>query len=803
MTSPGGQVFFSVFLLALISGVFHSEAASVDEQCRHADTCERCLAAHLECAWCTDKVYESNLYRCLTRSQLLANNCSEIEIYRNQPALDVLQEKPLKDYETNDDQAVQVTPQRAYLKLVKGNTQRIKLSYRTARNNPLDLYVLMDLTWTMRDDKETLRKLGAELTKTLRNLTDNYRLGFGSFADKPALPMINPGIMGNPCAQEREQAVCEPTYGYRHQLSLTEDIHSFTAAVANSKITANLDNLEGGLDALMQVIVCPEEIGWKEQARKVVVLVTDGFMHLAGDGLLAGIAQRNDKKCHLNQAGEYTGSLEYDYPSLEEIYRELLRRKINVIFAVTQDRVSNYRELSALMKEISYVDVLSEDSSNILELIKKSYESLIKRTQFADNSPDYIQLEYYTDCAGQFPSLRKRNYCNNVSLGKEIEFFVDVTLKEYPMDKNYTHNIRVGETSLSEYMDLEVELQRPCPCQEKPDPENEYGRFQCSEQGYMYCGMCTCDEGWTGTLCTCPTDNTNVTNNEALLLKCRQPLLDQTHSPLVCSNHGDCDCGSCFCDPSYTGSYCECKECVDCDSEVADCSCGQCVCKYGWSGTRCNCAENMDACRGPTGEICSQRGACNCGECECEAEFLGKFCEIDPEKDNKLCQFYEPCVTCLIQQKQGMGACDNLSEICKSVDRQELFTYRFVHELEPEQARCLVRIVNKHGIQCDSFFSYQVINPSNELAIQAVDCEPLDYMALFGFISGFTVLAGLLLMCLIWWCIRAKDAREYARFEEDQKNWVRQENPIYRDPVGRYEVPKALSVKYDENPFAS
>ncbi|KAH8257650.1 hypothetical protein KR038_003267, partial [Drosophila bunnanda] len=210
-----------------------------------------------------------------------------------------------------------------------------------------------------------------------------------------------------------------------------------TAAVANSKITANLDNLEGGLDALMQVIVCPKEIGWKEQARKVVVLVTDGFMHLAGDGLLAGIAQRNDKKCHLNQAGEYTGSLEYDYPSLEEIYRELLRRKINVIFAVTQDRVSNYRELSALMKEISYVDVLSEDSSNILELIKKSYESLIKRTQFADNSPDYIQLEYYTDCAGQFPSLRKRNYCNNVSLGKEIEFFVDVTLKEYPIDKNY------------------------------------------------------------------------------------------------------------------------------------------------------------------------------------------------------------------------------------------------------------------------------------------------------------------------------------------------------------------------------
>lgn len=245
----------------------------------------------------------------------------------------------------------------------------MKLSYRTARNNPLDLYVLMDLTWTMRDDKKTLEELGAQLSQTLKNLTRNYRLGFGSFADKPTLPMILPQHRENPCAAER--ATCEPTYGYRHQLSLTDDIPAFTSAVANSKITGNLDNLEGGLDALMQVIVCTKEIGWKEQARKVVILVTDGFMHLAGDGLLAGIIQRNDKQCHLNKAGEYTGSLNYDYPSLEEIYRELLRRKINVIFAVTEEVVSSYWELSALMKEISYVDILSADSSNILELIKK------------------------------------------------------------------------------------------------------------------------------------------------------------------------------------------------------------------------------------------------------------------------------------------------------------------------------------------------------------------------------------------------------------------------------------------------
>lgn len=221
----------------------------------------------------------------------------------------------------------------------------------------------------MRDDRETLIKLGTDLATTLSNLTFNYRLGFGSFADKPEMPMIMPQLKENPCATEGE--VCEPTYGYRHHLPLTEDGKAFVASVQNSKVTGNLDNLEGGLDALMQVIVCPEQIGWKKEARKVVILVTDGFMHFAGDGLLAGIVQKNDKKCHLNAEGEYLGSLVYDYPSLEEIYRELVKKKINVIFAVTEQVVATYREFSDLMKEISNVEILSADSSNILELVKK------------------------------------------------------------------------------------------------------------------------------------------------------------------------------------------------------------------------------------------------------------------------------------------------------------------------------------------------------------------------------------------------------------------------------------------------
>ncbi|XP_075153165.1 integrin betanu subunit [Haematobia irritans] len=778
-----------------------SATICADNPCIFEDTCERCLSADISCAWCTDKLYDLR-YRCLNRAQLLEHGCRAEYIYENEPEFHTLADSPLKDYDLSNNRTVQVQPQRVYLKLVKSHPERIKLSYRPARNNPLDLYILMDLTWTMRDDRETLVKLGYELATTLKNLTSNYRLGFGSFADKPEMPMITKELRDNPCAKERQ--VCEPTYGYRHHLQLTEDDQRFVNSVNASRVTGNLDNLEGGLDALMQVLVCSDEIGWKEEARKVVILVTDGFMHFAGDGLLAGITRKNDKKCHLNSEGEYLGSLVYDYPSLEEIYRELLKRKISVIFAVTEDVVPTYREFSSLMKEISNVEILSEDSSNILELIKKSYESFIKRTQFSDNSPDFIKVEYETDCGGQFSTLRKRNYCNDVELGKTVDFYINLTLTDFPKDGVYTHKIRIEESALNEFMEIEVEIQKPCPCAEEVDVNDEYARFQCNDNGYMHCGMCQCDPAWTGVFCTCPTDPTNATTTEAIENLCRRPydLGSTTDLGPVCSNRGECDCGSCFCFPGFEGKFCECPECdVDCDPDRADCICGQCVCKYGWSGNRCNCKESTDGCIGPTGEICSDRGYCECGECVCDDPYVGKFCEIGSETENKFCTFFEPCVTCLIEEKTATGKCENITDICGEAAKHERFTTAFVTEELDIDGRCLARVENEYGIKCDHYFTYKIVDHvENYLLIQINTCEPLNYLAVIGFISVATFILGLLIICIVWGCIRAKDAREYARFEEDQRNSYLMESPIYKDPIGRYIVPKEINRK-QSNPF--
>jgi len=68
---------------------------------------------------------------------------------------------------------------------------RISVNYAQAEGYPVDLYYLMDLSNSMEDDKEKLSALGNLLAESMRNITSNFRLGFGSFVDKVVMPYVN------------------------------------------------------------------------------------------------------------------------------------------------------------------------------------------------------------------------------------------------------------------------------------------------------------------------------------------------------------------------------------------------------------------------------------------------------------------------------------------------------------------------------------------------------------------------------------------------------------------------------------
>lgn len=63
--------------------------------------------------------------------------------------------------------------------------------YKQAKDYPVDLYYLMDLSNSMKDDKDKLSALGDQLASEMKNLTSDFRLGFGSFVDKVVMPYVS------------------------------------------------------------------------------------------------------------------------------------------------------------------------------------------------------------------------------------------------------------------------------------------------------------------------------------------------------------------------------------------------------------------------------------------------------------------------------------------------------------------------------------------------------------------------------------------------------------------------------------
>jgi integrin beta 1 len=257
-----------------------------------------------------------------------------------------------------------------------------------AEDYPVDLYFLMDLSNSMDVHKNKLSKLGQLLATSMRNITKNFRLGFGSFVEKETLPFVNtaPRSMNNPCMSTDKSGVgqCVPPYGYIHHMTLTDNTTLFETEVTSAKVSGNLDSPEGGLDALMQAIVCEREVGWRPASRKLIVYSTDAGFHYAGDGKLAGIIEPNDGACHLDASRRYMYGLLQDYPSIGEINYKITQNNVNLIFAVVKDQAALYKHLSEMI-EGSFVGELDDDSSNIVKLVVDIYKVFIEICNYLEN----------------------------------------------------------------------------------------------------------------------------------------------------------------------------------------------------------------------------------------------------------------------------------------------------------------------------------------------------------------------------------------------------------------------------------
>ncbi|CAG9788780.1 unnamed protein product [Diatraea saccharalis] len=775
--------------------------------CIDHEECGACLSAAPHCRWCADPYYKSAVPRCNDDVSLVQSGCSQGLIQRPLPALwEIVSNNTLQDVQPGNilGHVVQIQPQNIRLSLKPRETRKVKFSYRPAKNYPLDLYYLMDLTWSMKDDKETLVSLGDALTVTLKNLTDNFRIGFGSFADKPLMPFISVDEkrLANPCAMEEH--ACEPTYNYRHHLSLTDQVKDFIDNVNTSAVTANLDNAEGQLDALVQVISCGRRIGWSAHSRKIVIMLTDGSIHTAGDGKLAGAAKRNDGECHLDDNGYYADSVIYDYPSLEQVYRLLDKYKVNVVFAVTDSVKSYYDNVHQLLDDFTYVAKLESDSSNILKLVKKSYEDIVSVVDFEDDSSSGpVKVQYFTNCGVKGGSMMETTRCTGVEYGMTLDYEAHLTLDSCPEYKKITQKVRISESQLGQdSLDLEVELHCGCDCEADQIKDMS---LTCPSNSHLVCGVCQCNKGWSGPLCDCSIEDEAA--SAALEAQCRDPNVNRS---IACSGTGDCLCGKCDCDRGYSGRYCQCKNCersvengMECGGiGRGTCVCGQCSCVAGWGGAACDCPAASDSCIAPGAtDVCSGHGDCVCGRCECMAseedgKYSGMFCETCATCENPLCANAEPCVSCHLN-----NTCTDLCTI-GNLNYTVSERLRDTETLKNGEISCILRMENEEGQECQYKYTYSAASSSMismEIVIRSIDCYQATKAKIMNsaLIIMACVIAGGLIAILVFKSAQiVSDRRAYAKFvkeAEESRLHMQELNPLYISPISEFRMPEAYN----------
>lgn len=97
-----------------------------------------------------------------------------------------------KDFNRGEhgEEVVQFKPQIVKIKARPGVPVKLSMSYKPAKDYPLDVYYLVDYSLTMVSQVKTLGEQGKSIYEGLLNLTNNVRLGIGSFVEKPSMPFV-------------------------------------------------------------------------------------------------------------------------------------------------------------------------------------------------------------------------------------------------------------------------------------------------------------------------------------------------------------------------------------------------------------------------------------------------------------------------------------------------------------------------------------------------------------------------------------------------------------------------------------
>ncbi|XP_059426782.1 integrin beta-7-like isoform X2 [Carassius carassius] len=718
--------------------------------CQSHSSCSECIKSP-GCAWCSQidflKPGESNERRCDSPRSLKERICNHMI----NPGLHPLTNVKNSDLSSDRENVVQLKPQNINITLRIGVPFEFKVEFKRAVGYPIDLYYLMDLSYSMKDDLEQIKTLGQKILKKLKDITDTVRIGFGSFVDKEMLPYVSQvnARRLNPCPNRID--TCQPAFSFKNVLPLTQDAREFEREVSKQLISGNLDAPEAGLDAIMQAAVCKDKIKWGNVTR-ILVYTSDDTFHMAGDGRLGGVFQPHNGQCHLNNNGSYDGKA-FDYPSVGHVSRVLQDNNIQLIFAVTEDIYPAYKALSALIPQ-SVVGVLKKDSSNVVDLISEAYGNLSATLVLEqEGAPKELDISYRSTCKGNHldSEWKEKGECQGIK-HEPITFNVRLNASAC-LTKPQTFRIKIQ--GINEEVKITVHTECDCDC-----GVAEEASKHCSSNGKLSCGVCSCNERFLGQRCECKqqTDADSISN---MLASCRPD-----NSSVTCSGHGICECGKCVCQGHYSGKFCECDDnsCEYHDNKLCNgkgrCKCGTCDCSHDYTGSACHCSPSQDKCMN-NNLLCSGQGKCTCNVCKCNKGFKGENCSAFTDE----CMLLKGCVKCHV--KDGTPDINICAVECLNAT--------------------VSRLVGTHELRCthEATMSYDVkLGGDGKIVLQYADLpRSVDKTKLIIGISVSSIIFIGIIIIIIYRCLlELYDIREYQNFVKVQKQteWKETQNPLFK-----------------------
>ncbi|XP_071368600.1 integrin beta-8 [Centroberyx affinis] len=636
-----GSVPLCLVLSSVVVTVCAEASRPGDSVCWSASisSCTECLRRGPQCAWCFEEGFLDGAgvgQRCDLPLNLLRRGCR----------LEFIEQPEVKVEVNATISSTQVSPRDISITLRPGSEASFIVAVNQLERYPVDLYYLVDVSASMQENLDQLKTVGVALSHRMTEHSSDLRLGFGSFVDKPVSPYINvhPSKINNPCSDYEIR--CRPAHGFHHVLNVTGNITEFTRVIKRQRISGNMDTPEGGLDAMLQAAVCQREVGWRPEAKRLLLLMTDQPSHLALDSRLAGIVTPHDGLCHMEN-NIYTESTRMDHPSMGQLSDKLLENHIYSIFAVEKQQYQWYEELVGLLPG-SYLGKLGLfQAPNLIELVVDAYKRLLSEVAVSVAVEDRAVSRYWVSVSPLCPdgSTANNQSCSGVQPNQTVYFNITVGLRSCP-DAGEDEDVTMVVRPVGYNESTVVRVRSRCRCSCGPT-----GRCRDDSQS-------PCSETPDRTDHVLNRDSDRDSDSD-----CRA-----NGSNADCSGRGVCECGRCVCEQSRLGTvygkYCQMDD-FSCPYEEGllcggrgVCASGECVCGDGWTGDSCSCPVSTATCQSANGLLCSGRGRCVCGKCVCDdPQHSGNFCERCPIC-HSTCQSYWKCVDChlshgLTQEEAG------------------------------------------------------------------------------------------------------------------------------------------------------